>query len=404
MSKTTQKNIAIIGGGPSAMMLAYVLSKFHTVTIYEKNNGLGNKFLVAGKGGFNFTNSLAGTELAEKYSPKEFMQEAILSFDSKALREWYANLGLETFVGTSGRVFPIKGIKPVEVLNKIKEKLHSQNVIIEYDHEFIGFDENKNVKIKFKDEIKTLIADYYIFALGGSSWSVTGSDGKWTKHFEEIGVNIIPFESSNCGVNINWDNHIVENHAGKPLKNISVTVDGTTLKGEAVITKYGLEGNVIYPIIPKVRKLLKTKIKVEIKIDFKPDNTIDDLLKRVSNKKISSKDYGKLFNLKREQLALIKCYTTKEEYLSVELFIRKIKNLSIPVESLRDIEESISTVGGIDIEELNPDFSLKNHPKIYCIGEMVDWDAPTGGFLLQGAFSMGHLAGKSIYDIINKAI
>ncbi len=138
MSKTTQKNIAIIGGGASAMMLADVLSKFHTVTIYEKNNGLGNKFLVAGKGGFNFTNSLAGTELAEKYYPKGFMQKAILTFDSKALRKWFSELGIETFIGTSGRVFPKRGIKPAEVLNKIKEKLHSQNVIIcNYNFYFI---------------------------------------------------------------------------------------------------------------------------------------------------------------------------------------------------------------------------------------------------------------------------
>jgi len=212
-------------------------------------------------------------------------------------------------------------------------------------------------------------------------------------------VNIIPFESSNCGVNIEWDKHIVENHAGKPLKNISVSVGGTTLKGEAVITNYGLEGNVIYPLIPKVRELLKIQSKAEIVIDFKPDNAVDDLLKRVSSKKISSKDYGKIFNLKREQLALIKSYSTKEEYLSNELFIRKIKSLSIQVESLRDIEESISTVGGINIKELNPDFSLKKYPNIYCIGEMVDWDAPTGGFLLQGSFSMGYYAGKSICKI-----
>ena len=381
------------------MIAADILSKSHNVTIYEKTSGLGNKYLVAGKGGFNLTNSLSGTELANKYTPKDFMQDAILAFDSNALREWYSNLGIETFVGTSGRVFPDKGIKPAEVLNKIKDKLNSQNVKIKYEHEFIGFDENKNAKIKFKDELKTIIAGYYIFALGGASWSVTGSDGKWKKYFEEIGVNTIPFESSNCGVNIKWDTHIVENHAGKPLKNISVTVNGTVLKGEAVITNYGLEGNVIYPLIPKVRALLKSKSKTEIVIDFKPDNTTENLMKRVSSKKISSKDYGKIFNLKREQLALIKSYSTKEEYLSNELFIRKIKSLSIQVESLRDIEESISTVGGINIKELNPDFSLKKYPKIYCIGEMVDWDAPTGGFLLQGSFSMGYYAGKSICKI-----
>ena len=391
-----QKKIAIFGGGPSAMMATYALSKFHRVTIYEKNLTLGNKFLVAGKGGFNLTNSLAGIELTNKYFPKEFMKEAILSFDSKALREWFSELGIETFVGTSGRVFPQKGIKPAGVLNKIKEKFYSQNVEIKYNHEFIGFDENKNIKIKFKDETKIIIADYYIFALGGASWSITGSDGKWTKYFKQIGVNIIPFESSNCGVNINWDNHITENHEGKPLKNISVSIGGTTLKGEAVITNYGLEGNVIYPIIPKVRELLKCKQNVEIVIDFKPDNSIEDLQKKSGNRKISSKNYGEVFNLKREQLALIKSYTTKDEYLLPELFIEKIKSLSIKVESLRDIEESISTVGGIDCNELNGNYSLKKYPNIYCIGEMVDWDAPTGGFLLQGAFSMGNYSAKSI--------
>jgi len=391
-----QKNIAIIGGGPSAMIAADVLSKFHNVTIYEKNKGIGQKFLVAGKGGFNLTNSLAGTELADKYTPKEFMKEAILDFDSDALREWFSKLGIETFVGTSGRVFPKKGIKPAEILNKIKEKLNTQNVKIEYECEFVGFDENQNVKIIFKGEAKTIVADYYIFALGGASWSITGSDGKWKKYFDDIGVNTIPFESSNCGVNIKWDKHIVENHAGKPLKNISVSVGSTALKGEALITNYGLEGNVIYPLIPKVRELLKIQSKAEIVIDFKPDNTIEDLLKKSSTKKTSSKNYGKIFNLKREQLALIKSYSTKEEYLSIDLFVRKIKNLSIQVESLRNIEESISTVGGIDTHELNPDFSLKKFPKIYCIGEMVDWDAPTGGFLLQGSFSMGHYSAKSL--------
>ncbi len=232
--------------------------------------------------------------------------------------------------------------------------------------------------------------------MGGASWSITGSDGKWNKYFEKIGVNTIPFESSNCGVNIKWDEHIVENHAGKPLKNISVSVGSTALKGEALITNYGLEGNVIYPLIPKVRELLKIQSKAEIVIDFKPDNTAEDLLKKSGTKKTSSKNYGKIFNLKREQLALIKSYSTKEEYLSTELFVGKIKGLLISVQSLRDIEESISTVGGIDIKELNSDFSLKKHPNIYTIGEMIDWDAPTGGFLLQGAFSMGHFVAKSL--------
>ena len=395
----SRKEIAIIGGGPSAMIAADILSPYHNVTIYEKEKGIGQKFLVAGKGGFNLTNSLVGIELAAQYSPQEFMQSAILSFDSQSLREWFSDLGIETFVGTSGRVFPVKGTKPAEVLNKIKEKLLSQNVKIEQGYEFVGFDDERNAIINYRGESKLIIADFYIFALGGASWSITGSDGKWKKYFEDIGINTIPFEASNCGVNIKWDDHIIKNHAGKPLKNISVTVGESTRKGEAVITNYGLEGNVIYPLIPKIRELLNNKSKAEIVIDFKPDNSSDDLFKKVNNK-ISSKNYGEIFNLKREQLSIIKSFSTKEEFLSPESFVNKIKGLTIRVESLRDIDEAISTVGGIDLNELNKDFSLKKYLNIYCIGEMVNWDAPTGGFLLQGAFSMGYTCANSLIQSI----
>jgi len=395
----SRKEIAIIGGGPSAMIAADILSPFHNVTIYEKEKGIGQKFLVAGKGGFNLTNSLSGIELSAQYSPQEFMQNAILTFDSQSLRGWFSDLGIETFVGTSGRVFPIKEIKPSEVLEKIKEKLLSQNVKIKQGYEFVGFDDKRNAIINFEGKSKSILADYYIFALGGASWSITGSDGKWKNYFEDIGINTIPFEASNCGVNIKWNDHIIENHAGKPLKNISVTVGETTRKGESVITNYGLEGNVIYPLVPKIRELLKNKSKAEIAIDFKPDNSSDDLFKKVNNK-ISSKNYGEIFNLKREQLSIIKNFSTKEEFLSLESFISKIKGLTISVESLRDIEEAISTVGGIDLNELNKDFSLKKYPNIYCIGEMVNWDAPTGGFLLQGAFSMGYSCANTIIQSV----
>jgi hypothetical protein len=324
------------------------------------------------------------------------MQNAVLEFDSISFRDWLAALGIKTFVGTSGRIFPEKGIKPIQILNAIKSKILLQNVKIKNESEFIGFDENRNVKINSKGEHKTIIADYYIFALGGASWSVTGSDGKWKKYFEELKINIIPFEASNCGINISWDKHILNNHLGKPLKNISVSVDGIKLKGEAVITKYGLEGNVIYPIIPKVREKLNDSNSAEIIIDFKPENTSDELLQKINGKKIKFQNYGMALNLKREQLALIKSYSTKDEYLKPELFVEKIKNLAITVKSLRGIEEAISTIGGVDVNELNSNYSLKKYPNIFTIGEMVNWDAPTGGFLLQGAFSMGHYAAKSI--------
>ncbi len=389
-----KKEIAIIGSGPAALIAASKLAPFHNVTIYEKNTSIGNKFLVAGKGGFNLTNSLEGIELANKYSPKDFMLNAILSFDSIKLRNWLNEIGIPTFVGTSGRVFPEKGIKPAEVLNKIKKNLLENNVLINCSSQFVGFNNLNGIEIDFKGEIKSVFADIYIFALGGASWSVTGSDGKWTKYFEQIGIKIIPFEPSNCGINIDW-NEKIELHFGKPLKNIAVSVNGNTLKGEAVITNYGLEGNVIYPLIPKLREQLKADKNVEIFIDFKPNNSKEELLKKLNLHK-SASNYGEILNLNRTQMAIINLHLTKEEYLLPSKFVDKIKNLGIKVNSLRNIEESISTVGGIDTEELNPDFSLKKFKNIYTIGEMVNWDAPTGGFLLQGSFSMGNYVAKNV--------
>ncbi|PIQ08066.1 MAG: hypothetical protein COW71_13635 [Ignavibacteriales bacterium CG18_big_fil_WC_8_21_14_2_50_31_20] len=278
----------------------------------------------------------------------------------------------------------------------MKKNLLEKNVLINCNSQFVGFNNFNGIEIDFKGEIKSVFSDIYIFSLGGASWSITGSDGKWTEYFEQIGIEIIPFESSNCGINIDWDEKI-ELHFGKPLKNIAVSVNGNTLKGEAVITNYGLEGNVIYPLIPKIREQLKADKNVEILIDFKPNNSKEELLKKLNLHK-SASNYGEILNLNRTQMAIIKSLLTKEEYLSQSKFVNKIKNLEIKVNSLRNIEESISTVGGIDTEELNPDFSLKKFNNIYTIGEMVNWDAPTGGFLLQGSFSMGNFVAKNVLE------
>jgi len=392
-----KKEIAIFGGGPSALIAAYFLSNKCSVTIYEKEKSIAQKFLVAGKGGFNLTNSLTGIDLVKNYTPSESLKDAILNFDSIALRKWFDIIGVSTFVGTSGRVFSVKDLRPVDVLNKIKKNLVLQNVQILTKHKFIFFNE-KNIPIVKNESSKKLIkADFYIFAFGGSSWSITGSDGKWTKPFNNIGINTLPFQASNCGVNIVWSNNIKNSHTGKPLKNIQISCGNSESKGEVVITKYGLEGNAIYSLIPNIRETLNEKEECLISIDLKPNNTIEQLLRRLK-KKSSSKDYKKLLNLNSIELALLKSSTSKNEYLTPTLFIDKVKNLEIPIVSLRPIEEAISTIGGIDINDLNNDFSLKKFPHIFTIGEMVNWDAPTGGFLLHGCFSMGYYSAMSILN------
>jgi uncharacterized flavoprotein (TIGR03862 family) len=394
-----RKQIAIIGGGPAGLMAADVLSPYHDVHIYEKEKGVGQKFLVAGKGGFNITNSLQGEELLKKYSPEYFLKEALPDFDSEAVRQWLQQMGIPTFVGTSGRVFPEKGLTPADILKKLKEKLIQQGVEFHLKHAFTGFGEINSLTFKNGRNKIEVTSDYFIFALGGASWPVTGSTGEWRKFFDKNDIHTLPFQSSNCGIHINWPESIKANHAGKPLKNIALTLNGIYNKGEALITGYGLEGNAVYPVVPEIRKSLASKNAVRIILDLKPFNTEEQLLQKVQGKtSVKTKNYAEIFNLDNVQLALIKAFTSKETFLSPGLFASSLKQIELPVESLRPVEEAISTIGGIDLNEMNPDFSFKKRPDCFAIGEMLDWDAPTGGFLLQGCFSMGHWVGKKILE------
>jgi uncharacterized flavoprotein (TIGR03862 family) len=394
-----RKQIAIIGGGPAGLMAADVLSPICDVHIYDKEKGVGQKLLLAGKGGFNITNSLQGEDLHNKYSPYYFLKEALADFGPGALREWLLQLGVPTFEGSSGRVFPEKGITPADVLKKIKQKLISKGVEFHLRHEFIGFGPDNTLTVKSDGEERQIHAEYFVFALGGASWAVTGSNGKWKEIFNARNVLTLPFQASNCGIEIHWPENFKTNHSGKPLKNIAITVNGLVQKGEAMITDYGLEGNAIYPLVPEIRKLLLENRQAQISLDLKPFNTEEQLFQKIKGKDSSAtKKYSEIFTLNNTQLSIIKAFTTKESFINPELFIKSLKQLQLPVHSLRPVEEAISTVGGIDLSEINPDFSLKKRPNCFAIGEMLDWDAPTGGFLLQGSFSMGHWVGKKILE------
>lgn len=391
-----KKQIIIIGGGPAGLMAAEILSAAHNVTLFDREKNVGQKFLLAGKGGLNLTNNVQGEELAGKYSPAGFMNRALLDFTPSDLRQWLSSMGLPTLVGSSGKVFPEKGFSPIDILNKIRSKLMEQGVQFHLQHELVGFDNNRHVTLKHQEQEIMREADYILFALGGASWPKTGSTGSWRTIFESMGVVTNPFQSSNCGININWPEAIRKYHAGKPIKNIKLSVQDFEVCGEAVITDYGVEGSAVYPLVPTIRKILNKTMPASIYVDFKPSNTGEQLLRKAKGKNVKTKDYGQLFNLDAVKMAIIKAYTSKDNFLSLTGFINSIKNLAIPIVSLRPVEEAISTIGGINLEEVNDDFSLKKYSWIYTIGEMLDWDAPTGGFLLQGCFSMGHYAAKSI--------
>jgi hypothetical protein len=398
----TRKKILIAGSGPAALIAADVLSNSCDVHIFEKNEAPGKKFLVAGKGGFNLTNSLTGEELLNKFSPKEFFKPILQEFDSVATRNWLKELGIPTYEGSSGRIFPEKNIKPITVLQKIREKLSAKNVQFHFGHEFIRFGENNIPVFRNKEGEIIFKADHSLFALGGASWPVTGSTGTWTKAFGEKGIKILPFQSSNCGVNVEWPEEFRTKFAGMPVKNISLRVNDFTIKGEALITEYGLEGNAIYPCIPAVRNSFAENNKAEIHFDLKPDSSPEELkaklpeVENIAYKTNETAAYKEVFNLDKARMGLLKTFTTKEEFLEPELFLQKLKDLAIPVTGIRKVEEAISTIGGIVLDEVDENLRLKKLPNVSVAGEMLDWDAPTGGFLLQGCFSTGYFAAIKI--------
>lgn len=392
-----KKTISIIGSGPSGLISAYMLADSFSVTIYEKQDYIGGKMFLAARGGLNISKDIAIDKFIESYSPKGFIDFTLKSFDQDKLREWFKELGVDTFIGTSGKIFPTRDIKVKQILNLIKEKLIQKGVIIKINSEFIGFVDNSSLKIKNNLDELIVKSDYYVFALGGASRLENESSLNWIKAFNKNDINTINFEASNCGINIDWPESLKLFHSGKPIKNLMLSFDNKKSLGEIVLTKDGIEGSALYALIPGIRDGLKqTNTDICLEIDLKPNNTLEELVDKVYGRSEKPSKYADYINLSRAQLALVKAYSSKDEFLNSKTFLEKVKSLFIPIDSLRPIKEAISTVGGIDLDELNNDFSLKKMSNTYVIGEMSNWDAPTGGYLLHACFAMGNSVANSI--------
>ncbi len=412
MSIQQRKKVAIIGAGPSGMMAAWFLAPHCDVLLFDRNSRPGKKFLVAGKGGLNLTHDENPSDFIQKYHPSGFLDPVIAEFDNTAFRKWLLDLGIKTFTGSSGKVFPEKEFNASDCLKAIFSNIIGRGVTFYPNHTLLSVSPEREIVFSIdkpghaavesghnphKGHV-TYKPDYIILALGGASWQITGSDGSWTRIVENIGVNTLPFKHSNCGINISWNDNIKLHHSGKPLKNVTSTVAGSKrpkVLGEALITETGLQGTAIYPLIPEIRQCLDTGMKCELIIDFKPRNNEESLLRKI-NENTKPSEYKEIFHLDGPQLSVIKAFVSKSDYLNPRSFCRNLKHVLIPIDSLPPIDECISVVGGIPIQELNSDLSFRKHSFLYAIGEMVNWDAPTGGYLLQACFSMGAFVAHSI--------
>jgi uncharacterized flavoprotein (TIGR03862 family) len=361
-----------------------------SVSIYEQNAAPGRKFLVAGDGGLNITHSMSPEDFILRYRPDHFLREAFSFFSNRVLIDWLHGLGIETYTGSSGRVFPAKDLKPVDVLNRIVARVNRNKVEFCYRHRWVGFSDS-GLQFLVNDRVVEINADKYIFCLGGASWPVTGSRGDWLKLFKEKEIDVVPFEASNCEFLVDWQAGFISGAEGAVLKNISISCGGRVHFGEVVITRQGLEGSGIYPLSPEIRMQIKATGSATILMDLKPAVTLAKIIERLQQERMErsfTAHVKEKLNLTGPQIALIKSVLSKTGFLDITRVAAIVKALPLRITGAGPLEEAISTVGGISLAGIRGNFELKKLPDHFCIGEMLDYDAPTGGYLLQSCFSM----------------
>lgn len=395
MVNQVDKTISIIGGGPAGLRAAEVCSSAgFQVELYDAKPSPGRKLLVAGKGGLNLTNSEPREEMSFRFSPRNapFWNGVLDGFDAIALRQWAADLGCETFETKSGRVY-LKDLKAAPLLRRWISRLRSSGVAFHMNHRLVDLVPGQAIGLRFENGVHTH-ARAVILALGGASWPETGSDGRWVQMLEKLGLASTPLVAANCGWEHDWPSEILSRAEGKPLKNIRVTVGKHTAAGELILTRYGLEGGPIYALGSHLRAMVAPAIS----IDLKPAHSIEQLVAKMESvRRNFSLEARQRWKLGEAAHALL----TRRECPDALSLAHEAKNCVIPLKGPRPIAEAISSAGGLVWNELSPGLMAKKIPGLFMAGEMIDWEAPTGGFLLQGCFSTATLAARSACEFLD---
>ena len=394
------KRLAIIGGGPAGLRAAEVASAAGlAVTLYDGKRSVGRKFLVAGKGGLNLTHSEPVEDFVKRYrgpvEAVEFWQKAMEAFDNTQMRGWAARLETGTFVASSGRVYP-KALKAAPLLRAWIKRLKEQGETFVMNERLVGLEEGEQVKLTFagagkgEGQEKVITADSVVLALGGGSWPMTGSDGGWVDFLRGKGVEVKPLVSANCGWEVDWATDILGAHEGEALKNLVISAGEEQAKGELILTKYGLEGGPLYQLGASLRAEKEAKVS----IDFKPTLTMERMVAKMeSARRNFVAEARQRWKLSEAAGAIVE--NLYGPFDSAEALAKVVKNCEIPLQGPRPIEEAISSAGGVAWSELNEALMLRKLPGVFVAGEMIDWEAPTGGYLMQGCFATGTLAGEA---------
>ena len=386
--------LAVIGGGPAGLRAAEIAATSGVeVVLFDAKPSVGRKLLVAGKGGFNLTHGEEMSHFISRYSgpgqPDEVWKSLLEDFDSSAMREWASGLGVETFQASSGRVYP-KALKAAPLLRRWIMRLRKLGVRFEMNHRWSDLVSGRPHTLEFSNG-KSIRADAVVFALGGGSWPQTGSDGFWVKKFREYGIDCRDLLPANCGWRHAWSRSVLDVAEGKPIKNIVARVGDNVVSGELMVTRYGLEGGVIY----QLGKALREMESPAIAIDFKPTFTHGQLVARMESVRRGFLDEARIrWRLSDAAYAIL----SQSAWADVDSLAREAKHCVIPLDGPQPLAEAISSAGGVCWNEVDAGLMLSRFPGIFVAGEMIDWEAPTGGYLMQGCFATGTRAGRAAVE------
>ncbi|MDO9411597.1 MAG: TIGR03862 family flavoprotein [Pseudolabrys sp.] len=405
------KTAVVVGGGPAGLIAAEALARAGVdVTVYDQMPSLGRKFLMAGRGGLNLTHSEELPQFLARYPDiAPVLKSAIEAFPPGALRAWADSMGAATFVGSSGRVFP-ELLKTSPLLRTWLLRLGNLGVKVKLRHRWAGFDGDGNLHFVADGKDVSVVPDVIVLALGGGSWAKLGSDGKWVDVLGAQKIAISPLLPTNCGFTTAWSD-VLRGFAGQPLKRISLTFAGRTVRGEAMITERGLEGGAVYALSSPLRDAITKHGDTTLTIDLLPDVALAKLAERLSaprGKQSLSNFLRKATHLSPVALSLVHegalAKGTTLAKLQGKDIAALIKAVPVKLNGVAPIETAISTAGGIRFSELDEGFMLKRAPGIFVAGEMLDWEAPTGGYLLQATFATGLAAAKGAIQFLRYSV
>ena len=398
-----RKKVAVIGAGPAGLMAAEVLSQSMDsnieIHIFEQKPSAARKFLMAGKTGLNISHAEPFEQFIQRYDQVEWLKPWIQKWDAQWIQDWMQGLGIESYIGSSGRIFPVE-MKAAPLLRAWLKRLAEQKVQFHYRHQVLDL---KQQQLKILDQKNDQIIeqnfDAIILACGAVSWSRLGSDGAWRQWMSSTEVE--EFQASNAGVERTWSK-FMQPVFGQPLKRVEAWVEQSSrTQGDIVITHYGLESGLIYKQGRALRKLVQQNLPMSIFLDLLPDQSVQQLAQKLQpSKKQSTNNIWRKAGLDHAKSNLVRELVNKDVWNQPEKLAKQIKHLKITLDGFRPIEEAISCAGGVKQDVLSDQLQLKSNPYVFCCGEMLDWDAPTGGYLLTACFATGRAAGEGVFQLI----